>query len=440
MSGFRRDMMLSIGVTGLTSVLGLLSSILVARLAGIEELGRFAFVQSIVLMALILVQIGLPDLVLREVSKSSRQAPQFKHTLDLLCWATRLTVGVGVVVVAGMLSIFALSAWANDSIILLLILAPLLLISPRMNIASSALRSLGRPIGGQLPDKIVRPGVLVVIFVSCLIFIPSRNGSAELVALATLAGYVMAWATSELMLRRRLSFARREADKALPVYLDRKTLLIAAISLGAINAVQVFNTNLDFVALGFLSSASETGSYRVATALGSISAMGLLAVNMVAGPRIAAARTAEDMLDHLRRIVAQAALLSLLVSGLFTFIVLAAGKTALTLLYGPEFAAAAIPLAIIALGQLASSMFGPVALTLAMLGHERSVLAVMAATLLLKIAIIGFVVPAFGASGAAVASSINLVVWNVALWLRARAVLDIDTSAIGGLSYAFRRT
>ena len=390
-------------------------------------------------MVLIPVQIGLPDLVVREAAVSTRYAPPSERTLALLSWTMQYALRLGAVAATGLVAVFALSSGIRGGTVMVLALAPVLLLAPRMNIAASALRTLGWPIAGQLPDKVIRPGTIIVVFATLLLFLPSPRIKAEWIAAATMVGYITAWGMGELMLRRRLSSSPRDGGNYMLARPDRRNLFVTAISLGAITAGSSSQHNVDFVALGVFSSDAEIGIYRIATTLGSIGIAALLAVNMVAGPRIAATRTALDLRANLGGIVGQAALVSMLVSGVFALIIVVAGKLVLTLLYGADFAAAAAPLAIIALGQLASSAIGPVALTLSMLGHERSVLKAMAATMLLKLVLVGFLVPQFGAAGAAMSSAVNLLAWNLVLWLRARAVLGIDTSAIGGLRNAFRK-
>ena len=83
----------------------------------------------------------------------------------------------------------------------------------------------------------------------------------------------------------------------------------------------------------------------------------------------------------------------------------------------------------LAVGQIVSAAFGPNAALLNMTHHERRVMRAMAVSLILSLAIIPLGLAAWGIVGAAVASVVSLLCWNLMLWSDARRFLAIDTCA-----------
>jgi O-antigen/teichoic acid export membrane protein len=105
------------------------------------------------------------------------------------------------------------------------------------------------------------------------------------------------------------------------------------------------------------------------------------------------------------------------------------GKTLLNLVFGPEFIPAYEPLAILTVGQLINSATGSVGFLLMMTGYEQDTARGMAIAAVSNIVLNLVLVPLWGTKGAALASAITLVIWNVLLWLAVRRRLKINSMA-----------
>ena len=106
------------------------------------------------------------------------------------------------------------------------------------------------------------------------------------------------------------------------------------------------------------------------------------------------------------------------------------GGPALTLLFGPFYAQAALPLAILSAGQLCPVVVGCCGVTLEMTGHQnRSLLVYLVAALTFVVA--GPLATAwFGLIGLSIASAVVMVVQSIALWWLARVRLGVWTHAV----------
>jgi O-antigen/teichoic acid export membrane protein len=87
-------------------------------------------------------------------------------------------------------------------------------------------------------------------------------------------------------------------------------------------------------------------------------------------------------------------------------------------LFGPEFAAGALTLQILAVGQAVRLAAGPLGTVLIMTGHQRWLLLYSLAGVVLTVGFALWLIPLYGAAGAAAAGAITLVFRNAAaLWM-----------------------
>ena len=74
-----------------------------------------------------------------------------------------------------------------------------------------------------------------------------------------------------------------------------------------------------------------------------------------------------------------------------------------------------MPLAILCIGQLANAGIGSVAYLLIMTGHGREAATGIGVGAIVELLLSLLLIPRWGASGAAVATAISLITWNVVL-------------------------
>lgn len=106
-------------------------------------------------------------------------------------------------------------------------------------------------------------------------------------------------------------------------------------------------------------------------------------------------------------------------------VILALGQTLLSM-FGSEFSAGYPVMAILVVGFLLRSSFGPVETLMSMMGEQRICAAVLIATAVLDIALNIALVPAYGITGAATATAISLAVAAMANAWVAKRRLGLD--------------
>jgi O-antigen/teichoic acid export membrane protein len=98
------------------------------------------------------------------------------------------------------------------------------------------------------------------------------------------------------------------------------------------------------------------------------------------------------------------------------------------MLFGPEFQAGVVPLAILCVGLVVRSVFGPSQIVLSIHNRPYTTLPAVAASLAALVVANLLLVPPFGLVGASVAALIAMTTWSGALWLTTLHVAGVDVS------------
>ena len=86
---------------------------------------------------------------------------------------------------------------------------------------------------------------------------------------------------------------------------------------------------------------------------------------------------------------------------------------------------------ILSIAQLVNGFFGIVWPLLVMTGHERNGVYGLLAASLLNVPLNALLIPPYGVVGAAIATGISIIVWNLLFWFTVHRKLGIDGSILG---------
>jgi O-antigen/teichoic acid export membrane protein len=175
---------------------------------------------------------------------------------------------------------------------------------------------------------------------------------------------------------------------------------------------------LVLVSLGALTSTVEVGQFRTAWQISALIMLIVSTFDTVAGPRIAAAWRVQDI-GHIRQIMRQSVATMMVISAPLFVVALGFPEWVLGL-FGPEFVAAAPALRILALGQLINVLAGPVGTVMLMTGEEQVSLIVSIVALAALGLLCATLIPAFGLIGAALTTSLIIVLRTLVSWLLVR--------------------
>lgn len=404
-------------------VLGLVVAVLLARLLGPAGYGIYAFVFALISLGSLPARAGLPPLVVRETARGQRTG-DWRAVHGIWRWANGVALSLSLLIAAGgVLGLWL--GWAEgeglrQTLVWGLGLVPLLAL---VAVRSASLRGLRHVLAGVFPEQVLRPallaGALLVAFMWPGVEVAPADAMGLTLGAALVAFVVGAW----LLHRHRPP----EVAAARPQY-QHGAWLAAAWPMALTQGFQQINRHADVLLLGLLAATVDVGVYRVAAQGALLVSLGLTALNMVVAP-YAARLYVEESRHKLQKLVRRTAQAALAFAVPATLLFIVFGEWLLVTLFGNEFRGAYWPLLVLAVGQMVNAWFGPTGLMLTMTGHEREVTRAVAVAAVLNVVLNLLLIPPFGVMGAAIATSISLVFWNVWLWLVVRWRLGIRCSA-----------
>lgn len=404
---------------------GLIASVTLARLLGPETYGIYAFVFSLITLIGLPVKMGLPTLILRETARAD-QANDGALMNGIWRWADRaIALMASLVLGATGLYLWLVSGTETPHMQALLWALPLVPLIGWAQARSSAIRGLRRVALGTAPDKIVRPILLAVVVALAVWTLSVPLSAAQVFAIHGGVAVVALLLASVIRKRTAPNHVSAQTPRTKP-----RAWIAAILPLAGIAGLQEISHNTDILMLGALATDADVGLYRVVLSLANVAVFGLTTVNLVMQPYFARAWSAGDH-RALQRLAAAGARVSALATlpGVALFWV--GGTWLLTLVYGDTYAAGYKALVILSIGQCVNALFATNGTLLTMSGKEWVVLSGLIASTLVNVALNWLLIPTHGIEGAAMATGVSIIIWNLSLWGVAWVLLRIDSSPLG---------
>ena len=249
----------------------------------------------------------------------------------------------------------------------------------------------------------------------------------SMVAISTLALTLVLGFQLGLMFQR----FNDQVEPAPAIYMNRVWLGISVVLL----IQQAFATILnqtDVIMVGSFVGPEAAGIYSASVKTGLWVSFVLQTVNMVAAPAFATLYAQKDMAG-LQRVVSQVTLWIFWPSMAIAAILLIWTEPILGI-FGPSFVAANWWLKVLVVGQLVNALCGSVGSVVIMTGYQNQSAHIFGYSALLNVGLNFLAIPTLGAVGAAIATSITVVIWN--LWLSQLVVREVGIHC--SIFYALR--
>lgn len=413
----------SVAVKVVAVALSLAMTIVLARVLGPSGYGVYSFVFALIALLSAPAQLGFPPLLVRETARAQVENA-WGRMRALWRWTTTMSILSSLlIIVIVSASVFTVSTRLGPTLSSTLlagaIVIPFLALA---NARSAALRGLRHVLIGQIPDSVLRPALLIVLVGVLAVLSPQPVRPEAAMSLHATA-CAIAFLFAHLVLQR---IAPVQVKVKPPLEYDLHSWIRASIPLALIEGFQLINSNTDIVILGLFRTSDEVGIYRVASSGCLAVGFGLAAVKLVVAPYIARIYRQQDH-RRLKQLVAWSSWGALLFAIPIFATFLLFGETILRVLVGNDFVSAATPLAILSAGQLINAAFGCVGVLLSMTGHERDTLRGFSWSVLANIILNFILVPTYGSVGAACATMISVITWNLVLAHFAYRRLNIIT-------------
>lgn len=413
--------------TGTVRIASMVASFLVgvqlARGLGVNGYGYYGIALSIITIATVPAELGLPALVTREVAANSARG-DFPKLFGVLRWSNRLALRMAAMIVAGVAVIGVVLLNTRLPVVGTAVLAGAAMIPLGISarIRGGALQGLHHIVRGQIPDNLLRPLALsLLLFAAHLLNI--KVGAPAAMALNGVAAGV-AFLFAYTWLRQRMP--KRGAGAAVEV---GQGWLASTIPLALIDGMRMLQLELTTILLGLVSAPSSVGLFRIAVVTATVAAAPQALLNQTVTPIIARLHASSDR-NRLQLLVTYAAWVQTLGVLLLSLPLLLAPGFLLTLVFGEGYAPAANALRLLAIGQVVSAAFGPNVVLLNMTRHERRVTRATTVGLAFNSVAVLLLGGMFGAFGAACGFVASLITWNLLTWRDARRLLSVETSIL----------
>lgn len=418
----------SIAIKLASMLIGFLLVVTLARVLGPADYGTYVFVMALITILAIPAQMGLPQLIIRETAKAQANA-NWGLMRGIWQWSNRYVVIFSIVIISGS----GLFLWLGSDVIdenkqqtlsIGLLLIPLIALG---NIRGAALRGLRKVIYGQLPEHILRP-FLLLIFITLFIWLPGTMPIAPstVMGMHAVAALIAFIAGAAMLLYAKPANLKNNPKPIVEARYWRQS----AIPLAFLSGLQLINGYTDIIMLGFFKADEDVGVYRVVTQLSILVVFGLQAVNQVIQPYFARLYE-QGEIDKLQKLVTLSARIILAIALPPVLLIVFAGAPLLEWLFGAEYRTGATALSILALGQLVNAAMGSVGMLLNMTGHERDALRGVGVAAVTNIIFNALLIPIYGIEGAAFATAITLITWNLILRYFVQQRLQLESSALG---------
>ena len=396
----------SLIIKGSSLVLSLISSVILARLLGPENLGVYAFCVGIITILVIPSSFGLQHLLLREIPKKMVHK-NFEELKGLLLRGSHYSFLVSALL-GLMIIIFAWFSGNSNDYQLALYWSALFLPSLAMlQITSSTLKGFGVIVFGQFIELTAKPFIFLSL-ICCLCFLTKeRILSYQAIYMQALATIVACGIGVYFIIKKDLLkfFPKVEAT-------FNKKLLRSALVLMMYTGVSALNNNISILMLGSFNMQKEIGFFSVAQRGADVVAFALIAVSNALSPKISHYYS-QNKMNILQDMINKSSIIIIFYTIPCAFVLILFSNTIIKFVFGAEYISSVIPFCIICIGQLFNAVFGYCGLTLNMIGNEILTMICISIGFILNLLLNLFLIPKYGINGAAVASAVGLISWKL---------------------------
>ena len=391
----------------LTFLLGITFSFLITKYYGADEMGVFSLVNSYFTIAIIVSMLGLHTAILRFVPEHIVKYSTYSaYKLFLQVFKLVLIMSIIISILAYLFSDFiAIKIFKNESLVTIFSIAAFFIVIQALaKLCHESIRALKNiKIFGFLE-------VAVAIFKICLLILFTYFFYQEYNSVYTLfASYIFLLIGAVFFVFRLFNKKRGAADQVKTS--SNKEIVTVAFPMFLTGVMSVIISQTDIVMLGAMSDISNVGVYAIAVKLAFLTSFILTSINSIATPKFSELYHSGKM-EALTKIAQKSSKLVFWVSVPIIIAFILFGKYFLSI-FGDEFIQGYPVLIILALGKFVNGIAGSVGSFLNMTGHQKMFNRIVILGGIVNILLNFLLIPQYGIIGAAIASMISIILWNL---------------------------
>lgn len=400
-----------------------LSQFVLARLMKVDQYGVYIYSMSWLNLLLLIGNMGLDATVVRYLPQYVSQG-EWGYCRGIIRRSYQIAFPAGVILfLSASGAVLAGRAHLIEENLMgtLLIGLAALPLWTAIKLTQGILQALKKPGFSQFLDGVLSPVLLLAMLGAVAILNISISAITTMAAFAISRLVVLLFGA--LWLRSRV--ISLEVRSAGAQYNTREWLKFAMPML-LIAGTHVIMSNTDVIMIGMIMDTSQVGIYSVSARLASLVAVSLAFVNMVLTPYIVEYFFNERRVELQNFISMSVRIVALFAVPVF-FLLMIFGKPVLGL-FGDEFKNGYLSLLILIVGQFVNALSGSVGYVMVMTGKQKQAGIVFAISAVLNIIMNLILIPFFGIAGAAVATAVSLILWNVTLVVYIKNRLNLNST------------
>lgn len=404
------------------ALLGLLVGIQLARGLGVNGYGTYGSALAVATLGASVASGGVQLLGTRDTA-ALRARGDISGVRRLLVWAFRhvLLLSIPVSAIAGLalwglMAFDPLTAVTGGALVWLLAF---------LAVFGGFLRGLDAVILGMALDAAIRPAVYsVLLFFVAALALPLSPTSALLLTGVAIAA-ALAFGLPQIVAVLRAPSG--------PVGVGEENRWYSAtMTMRTTTILRMVEATAPLILVGSLVNMAEAGAFRVATTITALGGM-VGSVIHLALPALFAQLHATGEADRMRRLAAVSTLIMAVPALALLLLSLEFGSSAIGVVFGTEFAPAAVPTSILLASTVIVAVGGVSSVLLQTHHGEKLVNRAYGVSLVVTILLTLALAPAFGAIGAAIGVATGTLTRIVTMSFLCQRKTGIDPSVIGAL-------
>lgn len=391
-------------------LIGYVFFLILARWLGADGVGIFSTAWTILMIGAVLGKLGFDTSIIKFIAGSMGKGNS--HHVKPIYKSSLLIVGTAAIIVAGILFLFApqiseLFFKSGNYVLIVRIVAISVIPLCILNINAESLKALK-----NITAFSIFQNSSIYLVIILIMFIMSRYGISNKTSIYSLsAGVFILMALSFIVILVNIRKKTQRGTGSDPYQFKLKKTLSTSLPMMLTNSLFLIMSWMDILMLSAFKNESDVGIYNTSLKISAVISIALIAINSIALPKYAELYERKDKVGF-RKVVKQTSFINFSLSfPVFLFILLM--PNFLLGIFGPEFIAGKMSLIILSIGQIFSAFSGSTIHVLNMTGKENAAKNILITTALLNLVLNYILVPKYGINGAAIATAISTVLWNL---------------------------
>jgi O-antigen/teichoic acid export membrane protein len=391
----------------ISTFVGMVSAILVARFYGAEVFGIVSMLQVFLMLVTIFTVLGTGTSILRLIPEYIvKYSPTAAY--HLYCKTILLVIFVSLFV--SIICFFASELIAEvifkkpHLTVYFTLASVFILFRSIMMLNTQAIRGVKLIKLFAFVQILPQSINLILLLFFGLIFTGSDVPIYAMLGGITLTG-IIGWVIIELSFKKIMSPSDQRQ------FIPLKEILAVSLPMLMTATMTFIIGQTGILMLGMFRDEVDVGFYSVAVKLASLTSFVLSAVNSMAAPKISELYHSGEI-SELFRVAKKSSKLIFIVTTPLLFILVLFGKLILSMLFGKEFIISYWPMFFLVVGQFINSVSGSTGIFMNMTNNQIVFRNIMLLAAILNILLNYYLIPKYGIVGAAITGMICTVLWN----------------------------